>query len=290
MKKLLVSVLIPEAVLSILTHRYQLVTEDGGMHETIETALLTVMDDCSKERLSKLPALRKLVSIGAGLNHIDRDYCSSNHIQVLNTPHTPARATAEIAMGLMIDLLRSITAGDRYVRAGEWTKNPSSITGTELFGKTLGILGLGNIGFEIARKAKAFDMTIIYHNRRPRQDIADLAEYRTFDALLAESDVLIVQLPYSKETHHIVNQSALGKMKPEACLINTGRGGLVDDAALAAALREGRIRGAALDVVENEPDVNSELLKLPNVIVTPHIGTSAPGVRMAMIQEALALV
>jgi len=277
-------------MLSPLKGKFEFIKDDETVHETVEIALVTAMDDFSKARLSQLPALRKIVSIGAGLNHIDLDYCRAKNIRVLNTPHTPARATAELAIGLMISLMRSILQGDQYVRNGKWIKNPSDISGTELFEKTLGILGMGNVGYEIARRARAFDMHILYHNRNPRQDVDDLATYRSFDELLTESDVLIVQLPYAKETHHIIDQTALRKMKPDAYLINTGRGGLVDDEALTAALREERIKGAALDVVENEPNLFADLATLPNVIITPHIGGATPGVRMAMVREALALL
>jgi len=216
--------------------------------------------------------LRVIGRAGVGLDNIDVEAASKRNIVVLNTPESSTEAVAELVLGLMLSLARKIPLGDRGIKEGRWLKG--EMMGIELKGKTLGIVGLGRIGSRVGALAKAFGMKILVYDviQLPEQLIRSLeAEVVDLDTLLSRSDFITLHVPLTPETRHLINRERLAKMKKGAYLINTSRGEVVDEEALYAALKEGWLAGAALDVFEKEPPA-SEVVKLPNVVCTPHIG------------------
>jgi len=207
-----------------------------------------------------------------------------------NTPGVLDDSTADLAWALILGAARRLTELERRVRAGEWTGwRLKQWLGIDVHHATLGIFGMGRIGQAIARRAAGFEMKVVYHNRR--RLAADIERrlggtYVTQDELLRQADFVVLQVPYSPETHHMIGARELKLMKPTAVLINSTRGGVVDDAALIAALRSGVIRAAGLDVFENEPRLNPEFLRLDNVVLMPHIGSSTEATRRAMAMTA----
>ena len=248
--------------------------------ERIDAALL---DAC--------PELRAVCNMAVGYNNIDVDACTARGIVATNTPDVLTETTADFGFALMMAAARRMAESERFLRRGEWTKwSYDMFTGSDVHGATLGVLGMGRIGQAIARRgALGFGMQVIYHNRS-RLDAAVEASLgaRWVDkaTLLREADHLVLVVPYSAATHHAIGAAELALMKPEATLTNIARGGIVDDAALAAALRERRIAAAGLDVFEGEPRVHPELLTLPNVVLTPHIGSATIATRRAMADLA----
>ncbi|MDF3933900.1 2-hydroxyacid dehydrogenase, partial [Pseudomonas citronellolis] len=239
--------------------------------------------------LARCPRLKVLCTVSAGFDHIDLDACSARDVRVCNTPRAVAAATADLAFGLLLAAARRIVEADLFVRGGGWRSDSSPLLGQDVHHKQLGILGLGSIGMEVAKRARGFDMDVAYHNRRrlAEEDETRLGvRYLDFGQLLEQSDALILQLPYSAASHHIIGAAQLARMKPQAILINTARGGLVDEAALATALREGRLAAAGLDVTEGEPAVNPLLLGLPNLVLSPHNGAATRETRRRMTLEA----
>ena len=240
--------------------------------------------------LAAAPGLRVVANIAVGYNNIDVPACTARGVQATNTPGVLDDSTADLAWTLMLGAARRITEVERRVRAGEWTGwRLKQWLGVDVHHATLGIVGMGRIGQAIARRAAGFDMKVIYHNRNriaPELEHKCNAAYVSFDELLAQSDFIVLQVPYSPQTHHLIGAPQLAKMKPAAILINSTRGGVVDDAALIAALKNGTIRGAGLDVFENEPKLNPEFLKLDNVVLAPHIGSSTEATRKAMAMLA----
>ncbi len=259
----------------------------------------------SREMIEAMPNLRLIANFGAGYNNIDLEVCKARGIRVTNTPQPVIEPTAELAFALMIDIARRVSEFDRMLRShnGENGVNgdaPKALNGVfgvmrnlshSLYGKTLGILGMGRIGQALARRAAASGMKIIYHNRKRLEDerIRGLegaqAQYVDFQTLLQDSDFLSLNLPYTPEVHHIIGKPELGMMKRSAYLINTARGAHVHEAALVEALKSGIIAGAALDVYEFEPQISAELLTLPNVVLSPHTGTGTWEGRIAMCEN-----
>ncbi|WP_026224500.1 2-hydroxyacid dehydrogenase [Methyloversatilis thermotolerans] len=230
-------------------------------------------------------------TMAVGYNNIDVMACTEHGILVTNTPDVLTESTADFGFGLMMAAARRITESERFLRAGEWTHwTYSLMNGQDIHGKTLGILGMGRIGQAIARRgALGFGMKVIYHNRNPLPaDIADPLGARWVDksTLMKQADHLIVVVPYSAAVHHIIGADELALMKPTATLTNIARGGVVDDAALAEALKQRRIAAAALDVYEGEPKVNAALLDVPNIVLTPHIASATGDTRRAMANLA----
>jgi lactate dehydrogenase-like 2-hydroxyacid dehydrogenase len=207
-----------------------------------------------------------------------------------NTPGVLDDSTADLAWTLMLGAARRITEVERYVRNGEWKGwRLKQWLGTDVHHATLGIIGMGRIGQAIARRAAGFDMRVLYHNRkRVDEEIERKLNTRwvSLDELLGKSDFVVLQVPYSPETHHLIGAAQLSKMKRNAILINSTRGGVVDDQALISALRNGTIRAAGLDVFENEPKLNPAFLDLDNVVLAPHIGSSTEATRCAMAMTA----
>ena len=248
----------------------------------------------SRQMIESMPALQLIANFGAGYNNIDLDACRERGIRVTNTPQPVIEPTAELAFALMIDVARRVSEFDRKVRGYGLQVTGEPLFGVmrnlshSLYGKTLGILGMGRIGQALARRAKASGMHIIYCNRHrlPEQTEALYdATYVDFQTLLQDSDYLSLNLPYTPEVHHIIGKPELGMMKRTAFLINTARGAHVHEEALIEALQNGIIAGAALDVYEFEPQISEALLTLPNVVLSPHTGTGTWEGRIAMCEN-----
>jgi glyoxylate reductase len=240
----------------------------------------TVTDRLDAELVAQAgPDLKLIASFGAGTDHIDLAAAAARGIMVTNTPGVFTDDTADIAMEMIIGLPRRVREGIALVRRGEWSGwTPTSLLGVKLAGKTLGIVGMGRIGQAVAHRAHAFGLAVVYHNRRRLPATVELAlgaRYAgTLDALVAEADILTLHAPASAANRHLIDARRIALMKPGACLINTARGDLVDQEALIAALEEGRLGGAGLDVYPDEPDVDPRLLKLANCMTLPHIGSA----------------
>lgn len=229
----------------------------------------------------------KVVATGAvGFNNIDVAACKARGIRLTNTPDVLTQTTADFGFALMMATARRISESERYARAGQWSGWAfDQFAGRDLHHATLGIIGMGRIGGAIARRAAGFEMRVLYHNRTPSQEpIA--ATWVEKAQLLQESDFVMLVVPYSAATHHLIGAAELALMKPSATLINIARGGVVDDQALIAALKEKRIAAAGLDVFENEPKFDPAFLQFDNVVITPHIASSSRATRGAMMQLA----
>jgi len=256
-------------------------------------AMATVMDKFDEATLAKCPDLEVISNIAVGYNNIDLPACTKRGIRVTNTPGVLDDTTADLTWSLLMAAARRIAEGDAYVRAGDWKVafGVQYFLGQDIHHATLGIIGMGRIGQAVARRARGFDMRVLYNNRSRLGEADEKrlgAEYVGRDRLLAESDFVVVMAPYSPATHHLVGAAEIAKMKPTAILVNSARGGVVDDAALVDALREKRIAGAGLDVFEGEPRVNAGFLGLRNVVMTPHIGSASRATRIVMCDTAAA--
>lgn len=254
--------------------------------------MATVMDRFDEPILAQCPDLRVIANIAVGYNNIDVPACTKRGIRVTNTPGVLDDTTADLTWALLMATARRIAEGDAYVRAGGWkiAFGVQYFLGQDIHHATLGIIGMGRIGQAIARRAAGFDMRVIYHNRSrlPQDDERRLAAtWVEREELLAESDFVVVMAPYSAATHHLIGAAEIAKMKPTAILVNTARGGVVDDAALVEALKAERIAGAGLDVFEGEPRVNEGYLELKNIVMTPHIGSASRATRMTMCRTAM---
>jgi glyoxylate/hydroxypyruvate/2-ketogluconate reductase len=255
-----------------------------------EGVICSLTDRIDSALLERCPKLKVVANIAVGYNNIDVTACSAHGIAATNTPGVLDDSTADLAWTLMLGAARRITEVERKVRAGEWTGwRLKQWLGTDVHHATLGIIGMGRIGQAIARRAGGFEMRVLYHNRkRIAEEIEQKlnASWASLDQLLREADFIVLQVPYSPETHHLIGAAQLAKMKPGAILINSTRGGVVDDEALITALRDGTIRAAGLDVFENEPKLNPGFLELDNVVLAPHIGSSTEATRRAMAMTA----
>ena len=240
--------------------------------------------------LERCPKLKAVANIAVGYNNIDVPACTARGIKVTNTPGVLDDSTADLAFALMLATARRITEVESTIRNGQWTGwRLKQWLGVDVHHATLGIVGMGRIGQAIAKRAAGFDMKVLYHNRKraaPEIERRLNATYVSMDALLARSDFIILQMPYTPDTHHLIGEVQLKKMKPTAILINSTRGGVVDDKALIEALNSGTIRAAGLDVFENEPKLDPGFLKLKNVVLAPHIGSSTEATRRAMAMTA----
>ena len=273
----------------------------------------------SKELIDSMPNLQLITNFGVGYNNIDLDACRARGIRVTNTPQPVIEPTAELAFALMIDIARRVSEFDRKIRGIGPQTEPLRFgvmqnLSHSLYGKTLGIIGMGRIGLSLARRALASGMKVIYHNRKPYRTCEALqdaelqngdkrlqdgqsptvesqkprvesTQYVDFQTLLQDSDFVSLNLPYTPESHHIIGKPELGMMKRSAYLINTARGAHIDEKALVAALQSGIIAGAAMDVYEHEPQINPELLTLNNVVLSPHTGTGTWEGRIAMCEN-----
>jgi lactate dehydrogenase-like 2-hydroxyacid dehydrogenase len=255
-----------------------------------EGLMCALTDRVDAALLERVPTLKAVANIAVGYNNIDVSACTVRGVMVTNTPGVLDDSTADLAWALMLGTARRITEVERRIRAGEWTGwRLKQWLGVDVHHATLGIVGMGRIGQAIARRALGFEMKVLYHNRRriaPELERKCNAAYVALDELLTLSDFVVLQVPYSPQTHHLIGAAQLKKMKRSAILINSTRGGVVDDVALIAALKDGTIRAAGLDVYENEPKLHPEFLGLDNVVLAPHIGSSTEATRKAMAMLA----
>jgi D-3-phosphoglycerate dehydrogenase len=222
--------------------------------------------------------LRAVGVHGIGCDHVDLDAAKELGKVVLNTPTALTETVAEMTLALMLALTRRVVSADKAVRAGEWTRKYSNLIGSELMGKTVGIIGLGRIGSAVARRLKPFEVELIYHSRTGKREIEEElgVERVTFDELLRRSDIVTLSIPYTPETHHLLSRREFKRMRDSVYIVNTARGRIIDQEALVTALQEGKVAGAALDVFEVEPlDPRSPLASMDNVILTPHLGASS---------------
>ena len=255
-------------------------------------AFTTGVERIDAELLAQCPDLKVCANMTVGYNNFDLDAMTAAGVLGTNAPDVLTETTADFGFALLMATARRVSESEHFLRAGQWTRwSYDMFSGAEVHGSTLGILGMGRIGQAIARRgAHGFGMQVIYHNRTPlsaalEQDCK--ARYVSKQELLASADHLVLVVPYSAASHHSIGAGELAQMKPTATLINIARGGIVDDAALALALKDRVIAAAGLDVFEGEPSVHPELLKVPNVVLTPHIASATEGTRRAMASLAV---
>lgn len=243
-------------------------------------------DRLDRALIDRLPdSVGLLASYSVGLDHVDLEAARARNIAVTNTPDVLTAATADIALLLILGAARGAGDGERLIRSGGWTGwSPQAAFGVDVAGKTLGIWGMGRIGEATARRARAFDMTIVYHNRRPNPRDAEIgARFEPgLDAFLSGLDILSLHLPLTEKTRHALNAERIARLKPGTIVVNTGRGDLIDEDALFAALAGGHIRAAGIDVYHNEPDIDPRWLTAPHTVLLPHLGSSTEETRAAM--------
>ncbi len=290
--KIFLSRRVPERVRAELEQLFDLTLNDcerpPARDELVAAAaacngLITMLTDRVDDELLDVagPGLKVVANYAVGYDNIDVEAATRRGVVVSNTPEVLTEATAELTIALILDVARRISEGDRFLRRREeWIWAPTFMLGTGLRGRTLGIVGLGRIGGEVARLGRALRMKVIYTNRSGPLDSA--LEWVSLEDLLRRADVVTLHVPLSEGTRHLIGRNELRLMPSTALLVNTTRGPVVDEEALAEALREGEIAGAALDVFEREPEVSESLLGLENVVLAPHIGSATHETREAM--------
>ena len=247
-------------------------------------------DQIDKEIIQSAKNLKVISTFSVGYDHIDTKFAKEKKIRVGYTPEVLTNATADMAFALMIDSLRRISEGDRIIRKQKWKQiyGAYDYVGLDLQGKTLGIVGLGRIGKTLAKRAKAFDMKIIYHNRKQISKVNEKklgVKYTTFNKLITKSDIISIHVPHTNETNQMFNMKIFRKMKKTSFLINTSRGKVVNEKDLAVALKQKIIQGAGLDVFETEPiSKKHPFLKLENIVLAPHVGSSTKETRTKMAE------
>ncbi len=261
--------------------------------ETADVLAPTVTDRIDARLIERAGERLKLIAnVGAGVDHIDVEAASARGITVTNTPGVLTEDTADLAMGLIVAVSRRIAEGARVIQEGGFKGwSPTWMLGMRLKGKRLGILGMGRIGQALGRRARAFGMEVHYHNRKPAAPavVQELGAtyWESLDQMLAHADVVSVNCPHTPGTYHLLSARRLKLMQPHAFLINTARGEVIDEGALAGMLERGELGGAGLDVFEHEPAVNPKLLKLPNVLLTPHLGSATLEARTDMGEKVI---
>lgn len=293
---------VPQAGLELLQqHKINYKTHDSDLPIARETLLsslrqnpfaallCTLSEKIDAELLEACPSLKIVANFAVGYDNIDVAECSKRHIAVSNTPDVLSEATADQAMMLMLAVARRAIEGHQMVQNHWQGWAPTQLLGQDITGKTLGIIGLGRIGTEVAKRAKGFDMKILYYNRSRKEDLESSlgVEYCNIDTLCQAADVISIHCPSTPETRHLINETRLRLMKPNAILVNTARGNIIHEVALVKALCENWIYGAGLDVFEFEPKVTEDLKTLPNVVLAPHLGSATQGTRDAMITLAV---
>ncbi|XP_028756138.1 glyoxylate/hydroxypyruvate reductase A HPR2-like [Neltuma alba] len=259
---------------------------DSAIANSIRAVVVNSVDGADADLIGKYPNLEIVSCYGVGVDKIDTRKCADKGIRVTNTPDVLTDEAADLAIGLILALLRRLCVCDQYVRSGKWKRGNFNLT-TKFSGKTVGILGLGRIGKAVAKRAEAFDCTICYHSRTVKPE----SKYRYHPSvveLASNCDILVVARSLTKETEHIINGEVMNALGPKGVLINVGRGKHVDEAELVCALLEGRLGGAALDVFQDEPNVPQPLFGLQNVVLTPHIGSATVETRTAMADIVIA--
>ena len=293
-EKVLVTREIPEAGLRILepfdvTVMHERPPERGELLDAVRGAsgvLSTATETMDGEAMDAAgEGLRVIANMAVGYDNVDVAAAGERGVVVTNTPGVLDETTADVAFMLLLAAARRLGEGERLLRAGRWEWwGPKQLMGRDVWGKQLGIVGFGRIGQSVARRAKGFGMQILYHNRSRKEEAEQElgARYLELDELLETADFVSIHTPLTDETSHLIGAEELAKMKPEAVLVNTSRGPVVDEAALADALAEGRIFAAGLDVYEEEPTVHPKLLELENVVLAPHIGSASVETRDRM--------
>jgi gluconate 2-dehydrogenase len=254
-----------------------------------EALLISASSRIDAAMLEQLPNLKVIANIGVGYNNIDVAAATARGIPVSNTPDVLTETTADLAWALMFAAARRISESERWLRDGQWkSMSMDGWLGMDIHGSTLGIIGMGRIGSAVARRAMGFGMRVLYHNRTalPAEDTPGVT-WVDKETLLKEADHVILVVPYSPATHHLIGANELALMKPTAVLVNIARGGVVDDVALAHALQSGKLGAAGVDVFENEPNIAKELLNAPNAVLTPHIGSATKRTRLGMVDLAV---
>jgi glyoxylate reductase len=254
----------------------------GGVRPGVE-ALAVVAERVDDRTLDLLPDVRVVANYGVGYDSIDTEACARRGVAVTNTPGVLDAAAADLTLALILAVRRRIVEADRYVRERRWTEDWAQpyLVGDDLDGATLGIVGFGRIGREVARRARPFGLRLLYSQRNRLELPGEEAEYRQLDDLFREADIVTLHVPLTPETRCLVDARRLSLLRDGAALVNTARGAVVDEAALVAELASGRIR-AALDVFAEEPGAPPALLELPNVVLTPHVGSATTATREAM--------
>ncbi|MEM7296041.1 MAG: D-glycerate dehydrogenase [Pseudomonadota bacterium] len=260
-------------------------SEAAALMARYDVILPTLGDAFRSAAFEGIPRCRLLANFGVGYNHIDVAAAAAAGVAVTNTPGAVTEATADIALMLMLMSCRRAGEGERLVRAGRWDGwHPTQMLGLHMSGKTLGVIGMGRIGQAIARRAHhGFGMTVVFQNRSPKVvEGVPSEQLRSIPEVMGRADIVVISVPGSADTHHLIGAAELAAMQPHAHLINIARGDVVDEAALIAALECGVLAGAGLDVYESEPEVPSALFGMENVVLLPHLGTAALEVRIAM--------
>ena len=256
-----------------------------------EALICHIISTVDEEVLAGAPELKAVCNVAVGFNNIDVAACKRRGIVVTNTPDVLTETTADFAWALLMATARRIVEADRFARSGQWTRwQWDLLWGNDVFGKTLGIIGFGRIGRAVARRALGFNMRVLYHDTVRADAAAERelqATYMDRDAVLRESDFVSLHTLFIPETKHLINEQTLRLMKKTAILVNAARGPIVDEAALARALKEGWIAGAGLDVFEEEPKIHPALLPLTNIVVAPHIASASLDTRLAMANLAV---
>ncbi|MBC6982795.1 D-glycerate dehydrogenase [Caulobacter sp. 17J80-11] len=260
---------------------------------TAEVLVPTITDRIDREILAQAgPQLKMIANFGAGVDHIDVPAAIERGLIVTNTPGVLTEDTADMTMALILAVARRIVEGAELVARGEfagWT--PTFMLGRRIWGQRIGIVGMGRIGQALARRAKAFGMSVHYHNRKPVSSAVeaelDATYWESLDQMLARMDFVSVNCPHTPSTYHLLSARRLALLQPHAVLVNTARGGVVDEAALAALLKRRAIAGAGLDVYENEPVIHPDLIGLPNVVLLPHLGSATVEARVDMGERVI---
>ncbi|WP_199540358.1 2-hydroxyacid dehydrogenase [Paraburkholderia kururiensis] len=298
MQKILVARPIFADVIERLKQHFEVEWNNGDVLSADELArrladkdgALTAGDPIGAATLAAAPKLRVVSNMAVGYNNFDMAAFNAANVLGTNTPDVLNESTADFGWALMMAAARRIAESEHWLRAGHWQKwSYDGFLGVDLYGSTLGVIGMGRIGQALARRARGFNMRVVYHNRSrvaPEIEAELNATYLPKAELLREADHVVLVLPYTAENHHTIGAAELALMKPTATLTNIARGGIVDDAALAEALREKRIAAAGLDVFEGEPNLNPALLTVPNVVLTPHIASATERTRRAMANLA----
>lgn len=297
MKKILVTHPVPPSCLEAYEKEFSITVPENKLlyEEILEAAaqydgLFLVGAVCDAKLLDAAVNLKVVANFGVGYDNIDWKYATQKGIAVVNTPTQVTEATAEHCVALIMAAMRNISYYDRFVRKGLWDVPPFTDEATLIAGSVLGIAGFGRIGKKVCQKAQGLGMQVIYYDKY-RADPAIEEEYGVtyceMDELLRRSDCISLNMPYTPENHHFINEESFKLMKKSAYFVNGARGPVVDEMALVKALKEGWIKGAGLDVFENEPKVTPELLTLENVVMTPHIASATLKSRLGMAAEAL---
>jgi len=301
MKKIYITRKLPEETLEDARSEYEVEMWDEEevpvpreiLLEKAKTAdaLLTMLTDrIDEELLNNAPNLKVVSNLAVGYDNIDIQACRKRDIAVANTPSVLTEATADLTFGLLMATGRRLVEASNYVREGLWKSwSPMQMTGMDIYGKTIGIFGMGRIGEAVARRACGFSMKVLYHNRKPKASAADIgATLVSKEELLREADYVVMLTPYTKETHHFIAMKEFQQMKKTAIFINVSRGLTVNESDMYTALKDGEIWAAGLDVFEKEPiGQDHPLLTLPNVTVLPHIGSASIATRTRMCEVAL---